>query len=91
MQDVADAMAMDRSTLGHNLRPLERDGLVELGMDERDRRTRKLRLTAKGERMLAAARPSWKKAQQQFESCFGEGAVLQRLLRDVVQAVHAAP
>lgn len=30
MRELADAMVMDRSALGHNLRPLERDGLIAL-------------------------------------------------------------
>lgn len=87
VQEVADEMVMDRSTLGHNLRPLEREGLVVLGVDEQDRRTRRLQLTSKGRRRLAAARPLWKKAQQRFESRFGsDGAGLRRLLRRVVES-----
>src|ERR1700730_13960268 len=37
MCELAAAMVMDRSTLGHNLRPLERDELVilRLGQDHR--------------------------------------------------------
>ncbi len=37
MKELAEAMVMDRSTLGHNLRPLERDGFVEYPSGE-DRR-----------------------------------------------------
>ena len=35
---VAAAMVMDRSTLGHNLRPLQRDQLVVMRPDRDDRR-----------------------------------------------------
>src|SRR3981081_4702379 len=40
MRELADAMVMDRSALGRNLRPLERDGLIALeeGEDRRQRR-----------------------------------------------------
>src|SRR3981081_1650477 len=31
MRELADAMVMDRSALGHNLRPLERDGVIGPG------------------------------------------------------------
>ena len=47
---------MDRTTLGRNLRPLERDGLLAIGADPRDRRRRALTVTPAGEARLAAAR-----------------------------------
>src|SRR5271154_5148653 len=40
MCELATAMVMDRSTLGHNLRPLERDELLILRMAQNDRRKR---------------------------------------------------
>jgi DNA-binding MarR family transcriptional regulator len=36
IQDLARLLAMDRSTLGHLLRPLEKRGLVKLDVSERD-------------------------------------------------------
>src|SRR3984885_6118095 len=48
MCELATAMVMDRSTLGHNLRPLERDGLVVLRLASDDRRKRYVELTKKG-------------------------------------------
>src|ERR1700736_6516394 len=45
---VADALAIDRSSLGHNLRPLEREGLVVLGERAVDGRRRHIALTSKG-------------------------------------------
>jgi DNA-binding transcriptional ArsR family regulator len=50
MQELAEVMVMDRSTLGHNLRPLERDHLVELGTNASDRRSRLVFLTGRGRR-----------------------------------------
>ncbi|MCO5148313.1 MAG: MarR family winged helix-turn-helix transcriptional regulator, partial [Aquamicrobium sp.] len=38
---VAALLAMDRTTLTANLKPLERDGLIELRPDEKDRRARR--------------------------------------------------
>jgi DNA-binding MarR family transcriptional regulator len=36
--ELAEALVMDRGALTHNLKPLERDGLVEVGIDPDDRR-----------------------------------------------------
>src|ERR1700730_17645062 len=44
MCELAAAMVMDRSTLGHNLRPLERDYLVTLRLSPDDRRKRYVEL-----------------------------------------------
>src|SRR3984885_6420600 len=48
MCELATAMVMDRSTLGHNLKPLERDDLVVLRLSSDDRRKRYVELTTKG-------------------------------------------
>lgn len=69
--ELAEALVMDSSTMGQNLRPLERDGLVSLVEDASDRRRRNVGLTKKGRAVVAAARPLWEQAQQRFESHFG--------------------
>lgn len=79
---LAAELALDRTTLGRTLRPLERDGLIRLGRDPRDRRGRALTLTAAGEARLDAARPLWLAAQRRFEAVYGEqraGALRQTL------------
>src|SRR5882757_3470670 len=40
MSDVAALLAMDRTTLTANLKPLERRGLVKVTVDETDKRSR---------------------------------------------------
>jgi DNA-binding MarR family transcriptional regulator len=60
--EIADLLAMDRSTLSRNLDPLERRGLVELGPEERHR-ARRARLTEAGAALVKAAYPLWKQAQ----------------------------
>ncbi|MBR0659053.1 MarR family winged helix-turn-helix transcriptional regulator [Neoroseomonas oryzicola] len=67
----AATMAMDRTTLGRNLQPLERDGLLAIGPDPADRRSRLLALTPEGEARLAAARPLWRAAQEDLDARFG--------------------
>jgi DNA-binding MarR family transcriptional regulator len=57
---VAALLAMDRTTLTANLKPLERRGLVEVTVDQADKRSRRLTLTASGRDLLAAAVPIWK-------------------------------
>src|SRR5438874_850544 len=55
MRAVAELLAMDRTTLTANLKPLERRGLVRIKIDQDDRRSRRLVLTAKGRAALIAA------------------------------------
>lgn len=56
---VANLLAMDRTTLTANLKPLERKGLVETLVNPKDRRSRLLKLTAEGHELLAKAVPIW--------------------------------
>ncbi|SDR33727.1 transcriptional regulator, MarR family [Rhizobiales bacterium GAS113] len=60
MGSVAALLAMDRTTLTANLKPLERRGLVEVTVDQADKRSRRLMLTSSGRDLLAAAVPIWK-------------------------------
>lgn len=69
--ELADKLIMDPTTLTRNLRPLERDGLVVFAADPRDRRARRLHLTARGRDTFDAAKPAWRRAQRQIETSFG--------------------
>ena len=59
---VSTLLAMDRTTLTANLKPLERRGLVTVSVDPEDRRSRRLALTPAGRALLAAAVPIWREA-----------------------------
>jgi DNA-binding MarR family transcriptional regulator len=74
IRELAEALVMDQSTIGQNLRPLERDRLVSLEPDVMDRRRRYVKLTRKGLSQIASARPLWIGAQSRFEDRFGEQA-----------------
>jgi DNA-binding MarR family transcriptional regulator len=74
IRELAEALVMDQSTIGQNLRPLERDRLVSLEEDVTDRRRRHVKLTRKGLSQIASARPLWISAQSRFEDRFGERA-----------------
>jgi len=84
LNDLAEMLAMDRTTLGRNLKPLERDDLVclEVGMD---RRQRVINLTAAGRRALMRAMPLWETVNQRFEVKFGAGKA--KSLRDTMKQI----
>lgn len=71
MGELAEVMVMDRSTLGHNLRPLERAALIAIEAGGADARRREVRLTPKGRSKLKEAAVLWKRMQTRFESAFG--------------------
>ena len=60
IRSVAELLAMDRTTLTANLKPLERRGLVQVKTDPADRRSRRLVLTPAGRKLLATAVPIWR-------------------------------
>jgi DNA-binding MarR family transcriptional regulator len=68
---LAAEMVMDRTTLGRNILPLERDGLIAVGQGIRDRRSKELRVTEAGEARFRAGVKGWVQAQRQFEKAFG--------------------
>ena len=84
---LASAMGMDRTTLGRNILPLERDGLVAIGQGESDLRSKEVRLTAAGAEKQRAGLKHWRAAQAGFEESFGpeRSAELRALLGAVVQ------
>lgn len=71
---IAQLLAMDRTTLTANLKPLEREGLVEIRRDSRDRRSRRPTLTGKGRALLARAAPVWSATHAQLERDFARDA-----------------
>ena len=82
---LAAEMVMDRTTLGRNILPLERDGLISVAPGVKDRRSKELRLTEAGAERLRAGYDGWKKAQKEFAAAFGDerAAGLRALLREV--------
>lgn len=68
---LADKLIMDPTTLTRSLRPLQQKGLVALAEDPRDRRARRLYLTAAGRTAFESAKPAWVRAQRQIEQALG--------------------
>ncbi len=79
VNELAEELDLDRTTTGKNLRPLERDGLIAVGVSKADRRSRMIALTSVGRKRIAEAFPLWAEAQQRFES--GNGRRKSRELR----------
>ncbi|MGB8221402.1 MAG: MarR family winged helix-turn-helix transcriptional regulator [Polyangiales bacterium] len=67
INEVARLLAMDRTTLTANLKPLERRGLVEIVVDSDDRRRRRLRLTDEGRYILISALPVWRSTHAEID------------------------
>jgi DNA-binding MarR family transcriptional regulator len=89
---LAAEMVMDRTTLGRNILPLERDGLVAVEQGSRDRRSKELRLTKAGEARFRAGMKGWLQAQRQFEKAFGaERTADMRALLHAVAATDLGP
>lgn len=68
---LAEIFSMDRTTLTRNLRPLERDGLINIKAGE-DRRTRELTVTERGREAVVSAFPLWEKAQARIVNGLGQ-------------------
>jgi DNA-binding MarR family transcriptional regulator len=84
---LADEMVMDRTTLGRNILPLERDGLISITPGRTDRRSKELRLTDAGLERLRAASQGWRDAQKEFAAAFGNERTVD--LRALLHAVAA--
>jgi DNA-binding MarR family transcriptional regulator len=59
---LAERLGFDQSSLSRNLHALERDGLVEIAIVERDQRRRAVWLTEKGAQRLEGAMSVWRSA-----------------------------
>jgi DNA-binding MarR family transcriptional regulator len=88
MKELARAMAMERSTLGQNMLPLEREGLVQQRNDTEDGRKRRLYLTSRGRDKLVTGLPLWENAQRRFEEVLGTATASE--LRDILTKIASS-
>jgi DNA-binding MarR family transcriptional regulator len=87
MAEVSDWLAMDRTTLVRNLRPLERDGLVRATGKGRGKKV-SLSITAKGRHALEKFLPDWQVAQQKIIKTLGKDRWTE-ILQDLERAALA--
>ena len=87
VNDLAEAMVMDRTTLTRNVKPLANQGLIRV-VPGRDRREREVSLTTQGQAALARALPLWRNAQRLVSRKLGQ-ARMARLLRELAVTVEA--
>src|SRR5437899_12733303 len=71
MAELSDWLGMERTTLVRNLRPLQRDGLVQINGGGRGRLV-ELAITAKGRKQIEKLAPAWKSAQSAAVRTLGE-------------------
>ncbi len=82
---LAEALVMDPTTLGRNILPLQREGLIAVAQGSVDRRSKELRLTDVGLARLQEAWKLWAEAQAGFDAAFGsrQDSELRTLMRAV--------
>ncbi|WP_026607990.1 MarR family winged helix-turn-helix transcriptional regulator [Methylocapsa acidiphila] len=85
INSLAEALVMDPTTLGRNILPLQRDGLIAVVRGVGDRRSKELRLTDIGLERLNEAWKYWAAAQAGFDAAFGsrQDSELRTLMRTV--------
>ena len=86
---LAAELVMDRTTLGRNILPLEREGFITIGPGQTDKRRKELRLTVYGSDCFRRASARWSDAQERFEQTFG--AERARMLRGLLHDVATEP
>ena len=86
INELAAELVIDRTTLGRNILPLERDGLITIKPSAFDRRSKELHLTDSGDKRYREARKFWLEAQSDSEANFGgkRSADLRALLQALV-------
>lgn len=71
IQAIGERLGMDRTTVTAALKPLVRRDLVDVDVSEGDQRSRAVRLTQAGERLLELAVPLWQEAQREVTHRLG--------------------
>jgi len=84
LTELARAADLDRSTMGRNVRVLERLELVRLGRGD-DQREAVVALSAKGASLLAEAAPLWEASQQLIEARLGAARI--NALDDILRTI----
>ncbi|WP_144162265.1 MarR family winged helix-turn-helix transcriptional regulator [Paraburkholderia sp. BCC1885] len=81
---LGNLLDLDRSTVGRNVKVLDKMGLVVLGTGM-DQRETTVELSTAGRKILKTGAPLWEKAQREFEVKMG--AKVAPKFRDVLQSL----
>ena len=76
LSELGRLASLDRSTIGRNIKILQRMGLIEVGPGD-DRREATVSLAEDGRAALRKGAPLWQAAQERFEAALGEGGATQ--------------
>jgi DNA-binding MarR family transcriptional regulator len=71
LAELAAELLLDPTTLNRNLKPLERQGLLKITANSRDRRVKEISLTPAGRQLLWRAAPLWKSANDAVSNALG--------------------
>lgn len=88
MNDLANELVMERTTLVRTLRPLQSKGLVETKPDPAEPRRLFISLADLGEAKRQEALPHWEMAQREVEQLIGK-PLAQQLRDDIDTAIRA--
>jgi DNA-binding MarR family transcriptional regulator len=85
LTDLGRIAQLERSTVGRNVKVLERLGLVTSGRSTEDQREAMVTLTKQGEKLLTDSSPVWDACQQKIEDRLGPEriAILRNILADL--------
>lgn len=70
LKELSAASDLERSTLGRNIRVMEKDGLVDLKPGD-DARTRTIQISSKGNAAFKKAVPLWLEVQEERRNLIG--------------------
>lgn len=85
MTDLARNAQLDRSTIGRNVRVLERMQLVQSGRGDVDQREALINLSDQGADLLETAGPAWDCCQSAMEARLGPVKIT--ALQDILRAI----
>jgi DNA-binding MarR family transcriptional regulator len=76
LSELGRLASLDRSTIGRNIKVLQRLGWIEIAPGD-DRREATVTLVEGGRAVLRAGSPLWQAAQERIEAALGEGGASQ--------------
>ncbi|KWT69925.1 MULTISPECIES: MarR family transcriptional regulator [unclassified Variovorax] len=74
VSELAEEMALERSTLGRNVLVLQRMRLLDVTEGD-DLRARRITMTTRAQRLVSSCLPKWEQAQRKVEARLGKEGV----------------